>query len=102
MEPDFEPYICRDKNGNTLISLDNIEEMALFQSPLLTHCLAIVKVGEDYLFGWNKWRSRYEIFGGCVEKGLMRYNRTRLRKPHKHWGFADFVQTESKGNLAVD
>lgn len=27
----------------------------------------------------------------------MRYNRTRLRKPHKCWVFADFVKTKTQG-----
>lgn len=35
----------------------------------LTHCLTVVKIGEDYLLGWNKWRNRWEIFGGCIDKG---------------------------------
>ena len=26
-------------------------------------------MGDDYLLGWNKWRNRYEIFGGCIEEG---------------------------------
>ena len=36
---------------------------------MLTHCLAVVKIGNDYLLGWNKWRNKYEIFGGCIENG---------------------------------
>ncbi len=44
-------------------------EVDLSQKPEFTHCLAVVKTGEDYLLGWNKWRNRYEIFGGCIEKG---------------------------------
>lgn len=62
-------YICKDDNGNALISIENMDETLLSQNPLLTHCLAIVKIGKDYLLGWNKWRKRYEIFGGCIEKG---------------------------------
>lgn len=29
----------------------------------------VVKVGGDYLFGWNNWREDWEIFGGCMEAG---------------------------------
>ena len=61
--------ICRDADGNELIALEPLTEVELSGHPLLTHCLAVVKVGNDYLLGWNKWRRRYEIFGGCVEKG---------------------------------
>ena len=30
--------------------------------------LAVVKVGDDYLMGWNRYRKNWEIFGGCKEK----------------------------------
>ena len=62
-------YICEDQDGNLLISIDEVDEEALSKDPLFTHCLAVVKVGNDYLLNRNKWRNRYEIFGGCVEKG---------------------------------
>lgn len=39
-----------------------------------THCLAVVGSGEDYLLGWNRWRNRYEIFGGCIEKNETLYD----------------------------
>lgn len=39
----------------------------------------------------------YESHGYCKENRLMRYNRTRLRKPHKCRVFADFVQTKTQG-----
>jgi 8-oxo-dGTP diphosphatase len=64
-----DSYICKDYDGNLFISFEKNDEMELSANPLLTHCLAIVKTGEDYLLGWNKWRNRYEIFGGCIEKG---------------------------------
>lgn len=69
MENLKESYICKDENGNILLAIEDISEYELSQSPLLTHCLAIVKTKNDYLLGWNKWRKRYEIFGGCIEKG---------------------------------
>ena len=62
-------YICEDQDGNLLISIDEVDEEALSKDPLFTHCLAVVKVGNDYLLNRNKWRNRYEIFGGCIEKG---------------------------------
>ena len=64
-----DKYICKDQDGNLLISVDEIDEEELSKDPLLTHCLAVVKVGNDYLLNRNKWRNRYEIFGGCIEKG---------------------------------
>ena len=64
-----DQYICKDQDGNLLISIDDIDEEELSKDPLLTHCLAVVKTGDDYLLNRNKWRNRYEIFGGCVEKG---------------------------------
>ena len=62
-------YICTDNDGNVFISFEKTPEAYLSEDPLLTHCLAVVKVGDEYLLGWNKWRNRYEIFGGCSEKG---------------------------------
>ena len=69
MKVESDSYICKDYDGNLFISFEQYDEMVLSANPLLTHCLAVVKTGEDYLLGWNKWRNRYEIFGGCIEKG---------------------------------
>ncbi len=66
---DNQDYICSDEKGNLLISIDGMDEAALSADPVFTHCLAVVKTGEEYLMGRNKWRNRYEIFGGCAEKG---------------------------------
>ena len=62
-------YICRDQDGNLLVSIDKVDEETLSKDPRFTHCLAVVKIGNDYLLNRNKWRNRYEIFGGCIEKG---------------------------------
>ena len=64
-----QKYICEDHDGNIFLSIDYIAEEELSQIPELTHCLAVVKIGGEYLLGWNKWRNRYEIFGGCKEQG---------------------------------
>ena len=69
LKRDEKDFICKDSDGNLFISLDKIDEQALADDKLLTHCLAVVKIGNDYLLGWNKWRNRYEIFGGCTENG---------------------------------
>ena len=62
-------YILKDWDGNIFISMTSEDESALSQYEQLTHCLAVVKVDGDYLLGWNKWRNRWEIFGGCIDKG---------------------------------
>ena len=62
-------FICKDQDGNALIAIEKMSEEELSKSSLFTHCLAVVKVGDEYLLGRNKWRNRYEIFGGCIEKG---------------------------------
>lgn len=66
---EYGNYICRDQDGNLLLSVEQTDEAALSADPLFTHCLAVVRIGNDYLLGRNKWRNRYEIFGGCAEKG---------------------------------
>lgn len=63
-----DSYICKDPDGNIFISFEQADENTLSMNPLFTHCLAVIKIGDDYLLGWNKWRKRYEIFGGCHEK----------------------------------
>ena len=62
-------YICSDPDGNILLSVEDTDEAELSGDPLFTHCLAVVRVGDEYLLGRNRWRNRYEIFGGCAEKG---------------------------------
>ncbi len=69
VEPSVKNYISKDGDGNVFIFFEQIDEnkIAAEYSPL-THCLAVVKMNGDYLLGWNKWRKRYEVFGGCMEK----------------------------------
>lgn len=59
--------ILEDMEGNQFISIVNNRENELAGCELLTHCLVVVKVNDDYLLGWNNWRNRWEIFGGCIE-----------------------------------
>ncbi len=61
--------IITDIDGNVFVNISNTDELWIEKqySPI-THCLAVIKINNDYLFGWNKWRSRYEIFGGTIEK----------------------------------
>ena len=66
---EYENIIAKDQDGNILISIDQMDEAALSRDPRFTHCLAVIKVGNEYLMGKNKWRNRYEVFGGCAEKG---------------------------------
>ena len=66
---EHENYICKDQDGNLLLSIETIDEDELSMNPMFTHCLAVVKVGNEYLLGQNKYRGRFEVFGGCVEKG---------------------------------
>lgn len=62
--------IIKDSRGNELVEILDIEEGgAMEQYAPVTHCLAVVMVGGDYLLGWNRWRKDWEIFGGCMEAG---------------------------------
>ena len=61
--------IVRDSKGNELFEIIQVEEeLAEQQYSPVNHSLAVVKVGDDYLLGWNKWRKNWEIFGGCKEE----------------------------------
>lgn len=80
-------YICRDQDGNMLLSIEKMSEDELSESHSFTHCLAVVKVGDEYLLGHNKWRNRYEVFGGCMEKGESART-CILRECNEEFGFA--------------
>lgn len=61
--------IIADAKGNQLLDIINVaEENADKQYAPITHCLAVVKIENEYLMGWNKWRQDWEIFGGCREE----------------------------------
>lgn len=69
LEPYIKDYISKDSNGNYFISFEQTDEDKIKEECIpLTHCLAVVRINGDYLLGWNRWRNRYEIFGGCMEK----------------------------------
>lgn len=61
--------IVVDAKGNELLEIVNVtEDNADKEYEPINHCLAVVKIGNDYLMGWNKWRQDWEIFGGCREE----------------------------------
>lgn len=62
--------IFKAKNGAEIIEKINIDETeALGKFPELNHALVVVKIENDYLLGWHKWRSDWETFGGRIEAG---------------------------------
>lgn len=59
-----------DQAGNILLDFIKItEEDATSRFSQVSVCLLVVKIGEDYLMGFNHWRKCWEIFGGCPEEG---------------------------------
>ena len=45
-----------DQSGNKLLEFVKIsEEDAALQFPPITVCLIVVKIGKDYLMGFNHW-----------------------------------------------
>ncbi|MBP3568248.1 MAG: NUDIX domain-containing protein [Lachnospiraceae bacterium] len=62
--------IVKDSRGNELLEIIKIsEEAAMQQYAPVNHALLVVKLGDEYLMGWNRWRQDWEIFGGCMEEG---------------------------------
>ena len=62
--------VVADAKGNELLNIVYVdEENADKEYRPINHCLVVVKIGNHYLMGWNKWRQDWEIFGGCREKG---------------------------------
>ena len=62
--------LVRDGKGNELLEVIEVsEEEAMKNYAPVNHALLVVKIGEEYLLGFNKWRQDWEIFGGCMEDG---------------------------------
>lgn len=61
--------IFKAKNGAQIIEKLNISEDEAIQTlPNLNHALIIVKIENDYLLGYHKWRDDWETFGGLIEE----------------------------------
>lgn len=60
--------IAKDENGDELIDILKISEAEIGDYSPVNHALLIVKMGDNYLLGWNHYRKSWEIFGGCIEK----------------------------------
>ena len=89
--------IVKDSAGNELLAvIDVSEELAEQQYSTVTHALLVVKIGEEYLLGWNRWRQDWEIFGGCKEEGetLSPSERETFSK----WHNVSSINTESISN----
>ena len=62
--------IFKATNGSEIIEKINIKENeALEKFAELNHVLLIVKIEDDYLLGYHKWRDDWETFGGLIEEG---------------------------------
>lgn len=62
--------IFKAKNGAEIVERiyeDDVEASDKFAN--LNHALVIVKIEDDYLLGYHKWRDDWEIFGGLLEEG---------------------------------
>lgn len=62
--------LVKDSRGNELLEVIDVnEEEAMKHYAPVNHALLVVKIVEEYLLGFNKWRQDWEIFGGCMEEG---------------------------------
>lgn len=62
--------IVKDARGNEFLEMIYIAESEVeLMYDDITHSLVVVKIGNEYLMGWNHWRQNWEIFGGCRDKG---------------------------------
>lgn len=51
-----------DQAGNKLLEfIDISEERASLDYSSITVCLLVVKIGDDYLMGFNHWRKAWEV-----------------------------------------
>jgi 8-oxo-dGTP diphosphatase len=62
--------LVKDAKGNELLEIISVDEnTAQAKYSPVSHALAVIKFGNDYLMGWNNWRKDWEIFGGMIEEG---------------------------------
>lgn len=62
--------IFKAKNGAQIVErIFEDENEAIHKIAGLNHALVIVKIEDDYLLGYHKWRSDWETFGGLIEEG---------------------------------
>ena len=62
--------IFKAKNGAEIIEKIVVsEEEALVRFPDINHALVVVKIEDDSLLGYHKWRDDWETFGGLIEEG---------------------------------
>lgn len=60
--------IVKDERGNELLEIIKVDEKEVdVKFSPVNHALVVVKIGDDYLMGWNTYRQDWEIFGGCRE-----------------------------------
>lgn len=64
-----EAMLVKDEKGNELLELIRVEEAEAENYSPINCALGVVKLGDDYLLGWNHWRQDWEVFGGCREDG---------------------------------
>lgn len=62
--------IFKAKNGAEIIEKIVVsEEESLERFPDINHALVVVKIEDDSLLGYHKWRDDWETFGGLIEEG---------------------------------
>lgn len=61
--------IFKAKNGAQIVErIYENEDEAIEKLINLNHVLVIVKIEDDYLLGYHKWRNDWETFGGLIEE----------------------------------
>lgn len=61
--------IFKATNGAEIIERINIDEFEALKKYSINHALVIVRIDNDYLLGFHKWRDDWETFGGLIELG---------------------------------
>ena len=61
--------IAKNKSGWILNEFIDISEAQISEYPNVTGAYAIVKVGDEYLIGYNDWRKQWEFPAGGIEEG---------------------------------
>ena len=61
--------LAKNKIGWTLVEYINIKEDDIAKYRDVTGAYAIVRVGDKYVIGYNRWRKQWEFPAGGIEEG---------------------------------